>query len=62
MSKESHNSPARRLIRISQTDWDDYRETGTTGTARYSRRLSDKILIAFSDQGDLIVAAVARRP
>jgi hypothetical protein len=59
MSKESHHSPARRLIRMSQTDRDDYRETGTTGTPRYSRRLSDKILIAFdhvSDQGDLIVA------
>jgi hypothetical protein len=59
MWKESRKTPARRLIRMSQTDRDDYHETGTRGTPRYSRRLSDKILIAFhhvSDQGDLIVA------
>jgi hypothetical protein len=43
---------------MSQTE-DDCRETGTRGAPRYSRRLSDKILIAFHhacDQSDLIVA------
>jgi len=42
-----------------QIDSDGGRETGTISVPRYSRRLSDKILIAFHhacDQGDLEIA------
>lgn len=45
--------------RVSQTDEDVGRETGPGGAPRYSRRLSDKILIAFHhacDQSDFEVA------
>ena len=44
---------------VSQTDEDIGRETGSGGAPRYSRRLSDKILIAFHhacDQSDFEVA------
>ena len=44
--------------RVSQTEEDVSRETGPGGTPRYSRRLSDKILIAFHhacDQSDFEV-------
>jgi hypothetical protein len=45
---------------VSQTDEETGREVASTGTApRYSRRLSDKVLIAFHhacDQGDFEVA------
>lgn len=44
---------------VSQADGDIGRETGAGGTPRYSRRLSDKILIAFHhacDQADFEVA------
>ena len=44
---------------VSQTDEDVGRETGPGGAPRYSRRLSDKILIAFHhacDQSDFEVA------
>jgi hypothetical protein len=45
---------------VSQTDEDSGREvTSTSATPRYSRRLSDKVLIAFHhacDQGDFEVA------
>ena len=44
---------------VSQTDEDVGRETGPGGAPRYSRRLSDKILIAFHhacDQNDFEVA------
>jgi hypothetical protein len=44
---------------MSQTDRDIGHETETRGAPRHSRRLSDKILIAFHhacDQGDLVVA------
>ncbi len=49
------------LIRspLSQIDEDNARETGSASPPRYSRRLSDKILIAFHhacDQGDFEVA------
>jgi len=43
----------------SQTDQETGREHAATGAPRYSRRLSDKILIAFHhacDQGDFEVA------
>jgi hypothetical protein len=45
--------------RVSQADEDVGRETGPGGAPRYSRRLSDKILIAFHhacDQSDFEVA------
>ena len=44
---------------VSQTDDEVGRETGAGGAPRYSRRLSDKILIAFHhacDQSDFEVA------
>ena len=44
---------------VSQADDDANRETGPGGAPRYSRRLSDKILIAFHhacDQSDFEVA------
>lgn len=44
---------------VSQTEDETGRETGTSSTPRYSRRLSDKILIAFHhacDQADFEVA------
>ena len=44
---------------MSQTDEDLARDGGTGGAPRYSRRLSDKILIAFyhaCDQADFQVA------
>src|SRR5580698_6706855 len=44
---------------VSQTDEDTGRETGSGAAPRYSRRLSDKILIAFHhacDQADFEVA------
>src|SRR5258708_36893995 len=44
---------------VSQTDEEVGRETGPGGAPRYSRRLSDKILIAFHhacDQSDFEVA------
>jgi hypothetical protein len=46
-------------VAVSQTDEDTGREAGTGGAPRYSRRLSDKILIAFHhacDQADFEVA------
>jgi hypothetical protein len=46
-------------VAVSQTDEDTTREAGTGGAPRYSRRLSDKILIAFHhacDQADFEVA------
>jgi hypothetical protein len=47
-------------VAVSQTEDDTGRETGSGGAApRYSRRLSDKILIAFHhacDQADFEVA------
>ncbi|MEA2741084.1 MAG: hypothetical protein QOH05_4391 [Acetobacteraceae bacterium] len=46
-------------VAVSQTDDDAGRETGTGAAPRYSRRLSDKILIAFHhacDQADFEVA------
>jgi hypothetical protein len=46
-------------VAVSQTEDDTGRETGTIGAPRYSRRLSDKILIAFHhacDQADFEVA------
>lgn len=49
---------------MSQPDPDDDRKTGARGASRYSRRLSDKILIAFDhacDQGDLEVAELLLR-
>jgi hypothetical protein len=42
-----------------QSEDDTTRETGAVGTPRYSRRLSDKVLIAFHhacDQADFEVA------
>jgi hypothetical protein len=45
--------------RVSQTDEEVGREPGSGGAPRYSRRLSDKILIAFHhacDQSDFEVA------
>jgi hypothetical protein len=45
--------------RVSQSDDDISREIGAGGAPRYSRRLSDKILIAFHhacDQSDFEVA------
>jgi len=50
---------ARTGMRVSQTDEEVGRETGPGGAPRYSRRLSDKILIAFHhacDQSDFEVA------
>jgi hypothetical protein len=49
------------VLRVSHTEEDVFRDSATTSTGapRYSRRLSDKILIAFHhacDQGDLEVA------
>jgi hypothetical protein len=44
---------------VSQSDEAGGREAGSSGTPRYSRRLSDKILIAFHhacDQADFEVA------
>ena len=44
---------------MSQTDEDSGRDAGNGAAPRYSRRLSDKILIAFHhacDQGDFQVA------
>jgi hypothetical protein len=44
---------------VSQSEEEAGRETGTGGAPRYSRRLSDKILIAFHhacDQSDFEVA------
>ena len=44
---------------MSQSDEEHPRETGPSGAPRYSRRLSDKILIAFHhacDQADFEVA------
>lgn len=44
---------------VNQFEEDAGRETGTSGAPRYSRRLSDKILIAFHhacDQADFEVA------
>ena len=46
-------------VAVSQAEDDTGRETGTAGAPRYSRRLSDKILIAFHhacDQADFEVA------
>jgi hypothetical protein len=46
-------------VAMSQTEDDTGRESGTTVAPRYSRRLSDKILIAFHhacDQADFEVA------
>lgn len=46
-------------VAVSHTDEDVGRELAPSGTPRYSRRLSDKILIAFHhacDQGDFEVA------
>jgi hypothetical protein len=46
-------------VAVSQTDEDTGREAGVSGAPRYSRRLSDKILIAFHhacDQADFEVA------
>ena len=46
-------------VAVSQTEDDTSRETGAGGAPRYSRRLSDKILIAFHhacDQADFEVA------
>ena len=46
-------------VAVSQTEEDTGRETGTGAAPRYSRRLSDKILIAFHhacDQSDFEVA------
>ncbi len=46
-------------VAVSQTEEDSGRETTTGGAPRYSRRLSDKILIAFHhacDQADFEVA------
>lgn len=48
-------------VGVSHAEEDVFRDTATTtaGAPRYSRRLSDKILIAFHhacDQGDLEVA------
>lgn len=46
-------------VAVSQTEEDTGRETGTGAAPRYSRRLSDKILIAFHhacDQADFEVA------
>jgi hypothetical protein len=47
------------LATPSQSDDDTSRETGAVGAPRYSRRLSDKVLIAFHhacDQADFEVA------
>lgn len=44
---------------VGHTDEEAVREVGTTSAPRYSRRLSDKVLIAFHhacDQGDFEVA------
>ena len=44
---------------LSRNDEETARETGSSGAPRYSRRLSDKILIAFHhacDQADFEVA------
>ena len=44
---------------VSQSEDDTVRETGAVGAPRYSRRLSDKVLIAFHhacDQADFEVA------
>jgi hypothetical protein len=44
---------------VSQSEDDTSRETGSVGAPRYSRRLSDKVLIAFHhacDQADFEVA------
>ena len=46
-------------VAVSQTEDDTGRETGSGAAPRYSRRLSDKILIAFHhacDQADFEVA------
>ena len=46
-------------VMVSQTDEELIRETGSGATPRYSRRLSDKILIAFHhacDQADFEVS------
>jgi len=46
-------------VAVSQTEEDTGREVGTGSAPRYSRRLSDKILIAFHhacDQADFEVA------
>jgi hypothetical protein len=46
-------------VAMSQTEDDTGREAGSAGAPRYSRRLSDKILIAFHhacDQADFEVA------
>jgi hypothetical protein len=46
-------------VAVSQTEDEPSREAGTAGAPRYSRRLSDKILIAFHhacDQADFEVA------
>jgi hypothetical protein len=45
--------------KVSHSDEEVIRESGSSGAPRYSRRLSDKILIAFHhacDQGDFEVA------
>ena len=46
-------------VAVSQNDEETGKETATVGAPRYSRRLSDKILIAFHhgcDQADFEVA------
>jgi len=51
--------PTKMGTGVSQTDEEAGRETGPGGAPRYSRRLSDKILIAFHhacDQSDFEVA------
>jgi hypothetical protein len=59
--REEHDATgvARRIGRVSQSDDSIGREAGLAGGPRYSRRLSDKILIAFHhacDQADFEVA------
>jgi hypothetical protein len=46
-------------VAVRQSGDENGREAGSSGTPRYSRRLSDKVLIAFHhacDQGDFEVA------
>ena len=58
-AKRLFTDPAKMGALVSQTEEDISRETGPGGAPRYSRRLSDKILIAFHhacDQSDFDVA------
>ncbi len=59
MNPQGLDSMDRLLLALPQSDDEAVRDTGFTGPPRYSRRLSDKILIAFHhacDQADYEVA------